>query len=105
SIDSPIYLDHSAAWLERTVYLDQPELALSALELELHVPYEHRARPVEHARPHAEHALDGGHELGRPVCERPHRSRSGTVSKPIARSSPCPTRKSVFSANCGPISC
>ena len=34
-----------------------------------------------------------------------HRSRSGTTSKPIARSSAWPARNSVFSANCGPISC
>src|SRR5919109_1064026 len=34
-----------------------------------------------------------------------HARRGGTVSNPIARSSAWPTRKSVFSANCGPISC
>ena len=32
-------------------------------------------------------------------------SLAGTTSKPSARSSACAVRKSVFSANCGPISC
>src|SRR3954451_15177341 len=103
-------LDHRHAVLERAVGLDQPQLALARLELQLHVADEHGARPVEDARRDAEHALDGGHELGGAVRERPHRSRpdrkgAGTVSNPIACSRAWPTRKSVFSANCGPISC
>src|SRR6478752_873738 len=36
---------------------------------------------------------------------RRHRRRSGTMSNPSTPSSACPTRNSVFSANCGPISC
>ena len=85
----------------------EPQLALARLERELHVADEHRARAVEHARLHAEDTLDRGHELGRRILEA-HRhpaSLAGTGSKPSARSSAWPTRKSVFSENCGPISC
>src|SRR5262249_6284701 len=44
------------------------------------------------------------------ACNRAHagtspRSLVGTPSKPIACSSAWPARKSVFSPNCGPISC
>src|SRR5262249_57802012 len=63
-------------------------------------------RAVEHGRTLAEHTLDGEDEVRGTVDECLfHRSRSGTVSKPIARSSACAARKSVFSENCGPISC
>ena len=54
----------------------------------------------------AEDPLDGEDEVGGTVDEcLLHRMRSGTVSKPIARSSACPARNNVFSENCGPISC
>src|SRR5215208_2530993 len=53
-------LDHRQPVLQRAVRLDQPQLALPRLELELDVADEDGARPVEHARRDAEHALDGG---------------------------------------------
>src|SRR5262249_47711108 len=69
------------------------------------VAKEDGARAVEHAGSLAEDALDRGDEVGGVVREHLHLSRSGTKSKPIAVSSACATRKSAFSANCGPISC
>src|SRR5215212_11715597 len=70
------HLDHRQAMLERAVRLDQPQLALPRLELQLHIADEDRTRAVEDARRHAEHTLDGGHELGGAVRERLHRSLS-----------------------------
>src|SRR5205085_1133582 len=84
--------------------LDQPQLALARLELELELAYAHRARSVEHARRRTEDTLDGGDEVGGRILES-HASLPGTGSKPSACSSAWPTRKSVFSENCGPISC
>src|SRR5436305_10221592 len=90
---------------ERAVHPDDAELVLARLEREPHVVDLHRARAVEQPRPDAEDALDREHEVGRSVDDVLQRSRSGTVSNPIARSSACPTRNSVFSANCGPMIC
>jgi hypothetical protein len=64
--------------LESAAALDQPQLALSGLELELDLSKEHRSRPVENPRPLAEHPLHRGDELGAWVLEALHRSRSGT---------------------------
>src|SRR6266545_4390559 len=90
-LDVVVHLDHRQPVLEHAVRLDQPQLLLAGLERELHV---------------AEDAPARRQELGGGIDERlPHRSRSGTVSNPIARSSACPARKSVFSPNCRPISC
>src|SRR5215471_10744791 len=103
-LDVSLHLDHAEAVLERAARLDQPQLAFAGLERELHVARQHRARAVED--PHlAELATAREDELRSRVDDRPHRSRSGTVSNASARSSTCPTRKTVFSASCGPISC
>src|SRR5712672_723450 len=100
------HLHHREPVLERTVRLDQPELALAGLELELHFAHQDGARAVEHARVLPEDAFDREHELRRRILEAVrHRRRSGTGSKPIACSRAWPIRKSVFSPNCGPISC
>src|SRR3954451_246043 len=105
-LDVELDLDHCKPVLERALRLDQPELALARLELELHVADEHGARAVEHARLRAEHALHGRDEIRGGILEaHRHRSGMGTGSKPIACSSACPIRNSVFSENCGPISC
>src|SRR5579864_533950 len=105
SFDVVAHLHHCEPVLERRGKdAHEPQLALARLERELEVVHEHCARAVEHARPHAEDALDRGDEVGRWIFES-HRSRSGTTSNAIACSSACPTRKSAFSENCGPISC
>src|SRR5262249_8799228 len=57
--------------------------------------------PAEHLRPRLQVDMDLEPDYGFPV----HRKRSGTQSNSSARSSACPARKSVFSENCGPISC
>src|SRR5579872_5313640 len=103
-LDVLSHLDHPEPVLEHAVRLDEPQLALARLELELHVADEHGARAVEHTGLSPENALRRRHELGGGILE-PHRSRSGTTSKPIACSSAWPTRNSMFSENCGPISC
>src|SRR5438552_3441470 len=104
-LDVAVHLDHRHPVLERRRKdMHEPELALARLQRELDVVDEDGARAVEHTRSLPEHALHRRDELGSRVLE-PHRSRSGTTSKPTARSSACPTWKSVFSANCGPISC
>src|SRR5438094_4167370 len=87
------------------MHADEAELSFARLERQANVVDLHRARPVEHARRRAEHSLDREHEVGGAIDDRPHLSRSGTVSKPIAHSSAWPVRKSVFSENCGPINC
>src|SRR5207244_216012 len=74
-------------------------------ERQLDVVDEHGAAPVEDPAADAEHALDRRDELCCGVDEGLQRRRSGTVSKPIARSSAWPMRKSVFSPNCRPTSC
>src|SRR5262245_57261808 len=105
AIDVAPHLDHRDPVLEpEPGDAHDPQLALAVVERQLDVADAHRAAAVEDARLHAEHALDRRDELGRGVGERLHRSRSGTVSKPIARSSACPARNSVFSLNWGPIS-
>src|SRR4029077_18603650 len=88
-LDVLVHLDHGNPMLERAVRLDQPELALTGLELELDVADEDGTRAVEHARVFAEDALHREHELGRRILEavRHPRSLSGTASKPIACSS------------------
>src|SRR5437870_442549 len=58
---------------------------------------------AKHLRPCLQVDVDLEPDDGFP--QRLHRSRSGTVSKPSACSSTWPTRKSVFSPNCRPISC
>src|SRR5262245_37083153 len=105
AFDVTVDVDHPEPALEGTVHLDQPQLALAGLQRQLHVVDEHRPGAVEHARPHAEHALARRHEFGGRVRERLHRSRSGTVSKPSACSSAWPARKIVFSESWRPISC
>src|SRR5579864_474526 len=103
-LDVAVHLDHRHPVLERgREHAYEPELALTRLERQLDVAHEHRTRAVEHPRARAEDPFDRWDEIGRWILES-HRSRSGTVSKPIACSSACPTRKSRFSANCGPIS-
>src|SRR6185312_17072761 len=57
--------------------------------------------PAEHLRSRLQVHVDLEPDYRFPA----HFSRSGTKSKPIARSSAWPARKSVFSENCGPISC
>src|SRR4249919_1647263 len=59
---------------------------------------------AEHLRPCLQLDVDLEPNDGFPRM-RTHRSRSGTGSKPSARSSACPALKSVFSESCGPISC
>src|SRR5262249_41512078 len=88
------------------VHPDEPELPLPRLEGQLHVAHEHRARAVEDAGLDPEHPLHRRDELRRGVDDRLHAaaSLSGAGSNPSARSSACPTRNSVFSENCGPIS-
>ena len=71
-------MDVAEAVLEHAFALDQPQLALTRLELQFEIAQENRARAVEHARPLAEDALDGRDELGGYVDERLHLSRSGT---------------------------
>ena len=65
--------------IEETIKLG---LALAGLELQLELAEQHRARAVEDARAHAEHALDCHDEVGRTVGKelepRLHRNRSGT---------------------------
>src|SRR5262249_20124800 len=106
-LDLSAHFEHCEVLLEGTVHADHAELALAGLERQAHVAELHCARAVEHARALTEHPLDREHEVRRLIHDRPfrHRSRSGTVSKPSARSSAWPARKSVFSENCGPISC
>src|SRR5918911_133476 len=100
--DGAAHLDHRQALLERErVHPDQPELALARLERELQVADQHRAGAVEHARLRAEDARGRADEVGRAVDDALHAAaparRGGTGSKSSARSSACPTRKSVFS--------
>src|SRR5207253_223778 len=106
-LDVAVDVDLRDPVLERErVHAHEPQLALACFERELHLAEQDGARAVQHARARAEHALDREHELGRGIDDRlPHRYRSGTVSKPIARSSAWPTRKRVFSESCGPTSC
>src|SRR5437773_11329012 len=79
-------LDHRDVLFEHAVHLDQPQLTLAGLERELHVPDEYRPRAVKHADV-AEEPAAGRNEVRGRIRERPHRSRSGTVSKPSACSS------------------
>src|SRR5581483_8583115 len=104
-LDRTAHRDVAEPVLERSAALDQPQLAFSRLELQLQVTEQDGGRAVEDARPLAEDTLDGGDEVGGGVREALHRSRSGTKSNASACSSACATRKIVFSANCGPISC
>src|SRR3954466_14530145 len=105
-LDVAAHLENREVLGERTVHADEAELALAGLERQAHVAELHGARPVEHARALAEDTLDGKHEIRGAVDEcLLHRSRSGTQSNPIACSSAWPVRNSVFSENCGPISC
>src|SRR5919204_3534165 len=104
-LDVAADLEDREPLLERAVHPDHAELFLPRLERQLHVADQDCARTVEQSRTHAEDALHGEHEIRRLIHYLLHRSRSGTVSKPIASSSAWPTRKSVFSENWGPISC
>src|SRR5438067_1886697 len=104
-LDVSAHLEDRQVLLQRPVHADEAELALACFERKADVAQLHGARAVEHPRTLAEHALHRQDEVGRPVDDCLHLSRSGTVSKPIARSRAWPTRKSVFSENCGPISC
>src|SRR5436853_3997806 len=74
-LDVELDLDHAEPVLEHALALDQPELALTRLELQLDVADENGARPVENARRRAEHALDGGDEVGGRILESHSRSR------------------------------
>src|SRR5262249_35481824 len=57
--------------------------------------------PAEHLRPRFQVHVDLEADHGFPV----HRNRFGTKSNSSARSRAWPARNSVFSENCGPISC
>src|SRR5438270_3904275 len=104
-LDVTADLEHCEPFLQDAVHANQAELLLPRFERELHVADQHCPRAVEHARVLAEDAFHGEDEVGGAVHDHLlHRSRSGTVSKPIARSSAWPTRKSMFSENCGPTS-
>src|SRR5262249_41674728 len=59
---------------------------------------------TEHLRPRLELHVDLEPDDGFPAAAH-DRSLVGTPSKASARSSACPARKSMFSENCGPISC
>src|SRR6478672_11139838 len=76
ALDVALHLDHAEPVLERAAHLDQPELPLAGFKRELHVAREDRARPDEDAHV-AKGAPARGHELGRGVDDRLHRSRSG----------------------------
>src|SRR2546423_2302439 len=109
-LDRAANLDHREPLLERErVHPDQPELALAGLERELEIPDEDGPRAVEDARLGVEDPACRHDELRRSVLDSPHAAaparRGGTGSKASTASSACPARKSVFSENCGPISC
>src|SRR5437660_12522053 len=105
-LDVAANLEHGEVLLERAMHADHTELTLAGLKRQLHIVDLNGARTVEQARAHAKDTFHREHEVRGPVDDRlpPHRKRFGTTSKPIAPSSAWPTRKSVFSANCGPIS-
>src|SRR5438094_8093188 len=86
-LDVAADLEHGEVLLERAVHPDHAELALAGLQRELDVVELNGARAVEQAGTHTEDALDGEDEVGCPVDDLLHRSRSGTLSKPIAPSS------------------
>src|SRR2546423_13419037 len=109
-LDRAANLDHREPLLERErVHPDQPELALAGLERELEIADEDGPRAVEDARLGVEGPACRHDGLRRSVLDSPHAAapprRGGTGSKASAASSACPARKSVFSENCGPISC
>ena len=62
-------------------------LALACLQGQTDVADLDGSRPVEDARADAEDPFHGEDEVRGPVDDGPHRSRSGTVSNPRARSS------------------
>ena len=107
-LDVEVDLDHRRARCSSTpLRLDQPELALARLELELHVADEHRARAVEHARLACRtRARTAGMKSAAGSSKRiviaaaPARDRSRSPARARSRRA-----KSVFSENCGPISC
>src|SRR5256885_2987109 len=104
-LDVSAHLEDREVLRQCAVHADEAQLALAGLERKAHVADLHGARAVEHAGALAEDALDREHEVGGSIDDGPHLSLSGTGSKAMARSSAWPVRKSVFSENCGPISC
>src|SRR5215210_6764702 len=104
-LDVAAHLEDCQVLLQQAVHADETELAFAGFEREPHVVDLDRARAVQHSRWHPEHSLHCEDEVGSSIDDSLHRSRSGTVSNPIARSSAWPARKSVFSANWAPISC
>src|SRR5262245_1988298 len=93
NLDLAAHLEDREVLLERAVHPDQAELALAGLERQTDIADLHCARAVEQPRALAEDALDGEDEVGSAIDDCLHLIRSGTVSKPIARSSACPARK------------
>src|SRR4029453_11221035 len=83
-LDVAANLEDGQIFGESAVHPDEAELALAGLERQADVADLHGAGAVQHPRPDAKDALHCEHEVGRAVDDVLHRSRSGTVSKPMA---------------------
>src|ERR687887_1040270 len=71
-LDVAAHLEDRKVLLERAVHPDEAEFPLAGLEREPYVPDLHGPRAVEDARTLAEHPLDGEHEIGGAIHDRPH---------------------------------